>query len=150
MSEYSEKFKNPQWQKMRLKILERDNWSCQRCDDIETTLHVHHRYYIKNKEPWEYPLEALVTLCEDCHEEETRERKSIEQSLLHALRERFFVNDISDLAISFHMMECRHIPSVVASVYSWAIENKKAQDILIKMYFKYLHNKNKGTESSEE
>ena len=30
-------------------------------------LNVHHRYYVKDKLPWEYPDEALVTLCEDCH-----------------------------------------------------------------------------------
>ncbi len=30
-------------------------------------LHVHHKYYVKGKLPWEYPNEALVTLCETCH-----------------------------------------------------------------------------------
>ncbi len=31
-------------------------------------LHVHHKYYQIGKLPWEYPNEALVTLCWDCHE----------------------------------------------------------------------------------
>jgi hypothetical protein len=30
-------------------------------------LHVHHKYYVQNKNPWEYPDEALVTLCASCH-----------------------------------------------------------------------------------
>jgi len=30
-------------------------------------LNVHHNYYIRGKKPWEYPDDALVTLCEDCH-----------------------------------------------------------------------------------
>ena len=30
-------------------------------------LNVHHSYYIRGKKPWEYPDDALVTLCEDCH-----------------------------------------------------------------------------------
>ncbi len=30
-------------------------------------LHVHHKYYILEHEPWEYPDNALVTLCGDCH-----------------------------------------------------------------------------------
>lgn len=30
-------------------------------------LHVHHKYYILNKLPWEYLDEALITLCDSCH-----------------------------------------------------------------------------------
>lgn len=31
-------------------------------------LHVHHKYYQKGLLPWEYPNEALTTLCWHCHE----------------------------------------------------------------------------------
>lgn len=31
-------------------------------------LHVHHKYYRKGLLAWEYPDEALITLCWDCHE----------------------------------------------------------------------------------
>ena len=31
-------------------------------------LHVHHQYYIKGKEPWDYDDSALITLCADCHQ----------------------------------------------------------------------------------
>lgn len=30
-------------------------------------MHVHHRYYILNRLPWEYDDEALITLCNWCH-----------------------------------------------------------------------------------
>jgi 5-methylcytosine-specific restriction endonuclease McrA len=30
-------------------------------------LEVHHRYYIYNKLPWEYNLDVLISLCQDCH-----------------------------------------------------------------------------------
>ena len=33
------------------------------------TLHVHHKYYIENKNPWEYDNDALITLCSECHSE---------------------------------------------------------------------------------
>jgi len=69
--EYLAKLRDPRWQKMRLQVLERDEWVCQRCFDKKSTLHVHHRWYLRGREPWEYPLEALLTLCETCHEEET-------------------------------------------------------------------------------
>jgi len=68
---YSEKLRDPRWQKKRLEILNRDEWECRRCLDKETTLHVHHVYYEDGKEPWEYPDKALVTLCATCHESET-------------------------------------------------------------------------------
>ena len=64
-SEYLEKLKDPRWQKRRLEIFERDNWTCQNCGNSESTLHVHHRWYAGN--PWEAPDRALVTLCENCH-----------------------------------------------------------------------------------
>lgn len=63
--EYSQKLKDPRWQRKRLEIFQRDNWSCSVCGDKDTTLHVHHKKYIG--EPWECPDNYLETLCEDCH-----------------------------------------------------------------------------------
>lgn len=65
---YSELLRDPRWQKKRLEILELDAWRCRRCENKEKTLHVHHLYYIKFANPWDYTNDALVTLCEDCHE----------------------------------------------------------------------------------
>lgn len=64
---YSDKLKDPRWQKKRLEIMERDRFSCVFCHDKSSTLHVHHIAYFKNYEPWETPNGFLVTLCEDCH-----------------------------------------------------------------------------------
>lgn len=66
---YSDKLKDPRWQKMRLEIMERDGFKCRKCEAKDKTLHVHHFYYTKRAQPWEYNKEALVTLCEGCHEE---------------------------------------------------------------------------------
>ena len=30
-------------------------------------LHVHHTYYILSNKPWDYPDDALITLCSECH-----------------------------------------------------------------------------------
>lgn len=70
-STYSEKLRDPRWQKKRLEILGRDEFCCQLCFDSKSTLHVHHRFYRAGLDPWEYEANALVTLCEYCHEEET-------------------------------------------------------------------------------
>lgn len=62
---YSEKLKSPKWQKKRLEVLSRDNFTCCKCGDTETELHVHHLKY--TGEPHEAPLEDLETLCKVCH-----------------------------------------------------------------------------------
>ena len=66
---YFEKLKDPRWQKKRLEIMERDEFKCSHCGDDEKTLNVHHKFYRKGANPWDYPDDALMTLCEPCHEE---------------------------------------------------------------------------------
>jgi len=66
---YAEKLRDPRWQRLRLKIMERDGFACRRCGDTESTLHVHHGYYERGLEPWEYDQRTLHTLCENCHEQ---------------------------------------------------------------------------------
>lgn len=65
---YFEKLKDPRWQRRRLEVMERDEFHCRMCGDGESTLHVHHKRYIKGREPWEYELHELATVCEHCHE----------------------------------------------------------------------------------
>jgi len=51
----------------RLRIMHRDGASCVECGATDKTLNVHHTYYEKRKNPWDYPDDALLTLCEACH-----------------------------------------------------------------------------------
>ena len=67
MSAYSDKLKDPRWQKKRLDVLERAGWKCECCGDDKETLQVHHLIYSKG-EPWDAPDETLECLCEPCHE----------------------------------------------------------------------------------
>lgn len=66
-SDYSKKLLDPQWQKKRLEILNRDEFKCQWCGDVKSTLHVHHKKYENGLSPWEYPDESMITLCSRCH-----------------------------------------------------------------------------------
>ena len=68
MTTYWEKLKDPRWQKMRLKAMEKADFCCERCGDAEATLNVHHKEYLKGREPWEYHEKQLAVLCENCHE----------------------------------------------------------------------------------
>jgi len=64
--EYAEKLTHPKWQRRRLEIFNRDDFTCQKCGDKETTLHVHHLIYF-DCNPWDYNDGELITLCAHCH-----------------------------------------------------------------------------------
>lgn len=86
MSNYAEKLLDPRWQRRRLEILQRDNFTCQECQDTTKTLHVHHLDYEKGAEPWEYPEYYLITLCKDCHQKVEAGKKVFEEDLIKSLR----------------------------------------------------------------
>lgn len=73
MKTYAEKLRDPRWQKKRLKILERDQWTCQCCASAEINLQVHHLKYT-NGNPWDIADKYLVTLCEECHEKVSKSK----------------------------------------------------------------------------
>ncbi len=82
MSYYNELLKKPQWQKKRLEVLQRDNWSCTSCQIKTENLQVHHLIYEKGKKPWEYADHNLITLCESCHQKEHGLEKNDPLSLI--------------------------------------------------------------------
>lgn len=137
---YSERLRDPRWQKLRLKILERDNWMCLHCRSKEKTLNVHHCYYGNGKDPWDYPVESLVTLCEECHEEETSDRPSAEKSLLLSLRRKAILHRaVIDLSMSFECAEfTNHSAPIVISAIGAALTNKNVQNALVNLYSEYL------------
>lgn len=64
---YSQKLRDPRWQKKRLHILERDKWTCCSCQSTTKNLQVHHLIYRK-VDPWDYDDAHLQTLCDECHQ----------------------------------------------------------------------------------
>jgi len=78
---YSGLLKDPRWQKLRLKIMERADFACEICKDKEKTLHIHHRYYKSNFKPWDYPDESLLCLCENCHYDVQYLKKQIKNNI---------------------------------------------------------------------
>jgi 5-methylcytosine-specific restriction endonuclease McrA len=98
---------DPRWQKKRLEIMQRDAFKCTDCCDEKSTLNVHHRYYVKNREVWDYPNFALVTLCAECHSTAHVKRADDEESAISAWEDGLdtltaadpeWINHISDLA----------------------------------------------------
>ena len=71
-SSYSDLLNTEEWRNKRLKIIKRDNCRCVYCGN-RFHLHVHHKYYSAYPngvlvDPWNYPDDALITLCSYCHQ----------------------------------------------------------------------------------
>lgn len=105
---YAEKLRDPRWQKMRLKIMERDEFTCQHCGDKKKTLNVHHIKYMRGADPWEYDLKYLTTLCEICHEKEPKLLNDLTDQLIGMLRE-LPMTAITINALCLLLYECSDI-----------------------------------------
>ncbi len=79
---YRDQLRHPNWQRRRLEILDRAGFACECCQDGESTLHVHHKRYVKGRMAWEYDDSELVALCETCHEVAHAEMIELQQALL--------------------------------------------------------------------
>ena len=67
---YADLLRDPRWQRKRLEIFERDQWTCQICGATDRELQVHHLRYRRGCLPWEYGNVDLRTLCRPCHRNE--------------------------------------------------------------------------------
>ena len=110
--EYKEQLADARWLKKRNEILERDNYTCQKCG-ATSHLNVHHLSYEKNRLAWEYPNERLITLCEGCHENEHR-------IVVYPQVGRFYRFDHSDYT---NDMICYHIDSSNRLVYMFGVDD---------------------------
>jgi hypothetical protein len=109
MSTYSDKLKDPRWQKKRLEILERDNWTCQWCQDTQNTLHVHHMKY--NGDPWDADSDHLITLCYSCHESIDSGFNEAGQKLINAFKSKAFAAEhLLKLAKAVESGQLRGLP----------------------------------------
>jgi hypothetical protein len=131
---YGEKLRDPRWQKRRLEILQRDEWTCQSCLSTTDMLTVHHKYY--EGEPWDVPDGALVTLCEECHTAEAEARPAADKELMRMLHGTpFLADDIATLKNAFGLMECVHLPGVIVSMIEHVLTNPAAQVAAIERMF---------------
>lgn len=97
---YRQKLTDPRWQKKRLRIFERDSWTCVSCDREDLPLHVHHIDYTKGLNPWDYPDNNLITYCEVCHNTEHLIGTQISESLIDIIKaNKLLVKPVSELCI---------------------------------------------------
>lgn len=98
---YSEKLKHPLWQRKRLEVLQAADFACEQCGATDKPLHVHHGYYAKGLEPWDYPFGSLHCLCEDCHRS-----AQFMLSLLHAAIAYRPVSELETILAYVDAMSC--------------------------------------------
>ncbi|HEX9972276.1 MAG TPA: hypothetical protein VGD14_09415 [bacterium] len=121
---YKEKLLDPRWQKKRLEILERDNWSCQACGAKDRPLQIHHLSY-QNLEPWEIESDQLITLCDVHHKIETN--KSIDAPVGLLIKNGFLFTDMGwillKIALHFDRKEAREAREAIDNL----IKNRKVR-----------------------
>lgn len=133
---YSERLKDPRWQKKRLEVLNRDNFTCVECGDSVSTLHVHHIKYSR-RNPWEEDAINLITVCLHCHalathyeekdfkiikrEKSFRKNGDIIFFLLHTHKEEYFLYMVKMLSSG-------------ENIEMLAAFTKSDLDVLIKMF----------------
>jgi hypothetical protein len=143
---YSDKLRDPRWQKKRLEILQRDDFACQFCFETKNTLAVHHLYYWPHYEPWEYENDCYLTLCEDCHKHETEWLPKACSRLAQGFkRAGFTACGIQLIADSLDNLKLQHVNDVVATAYARALSDPKVQSRLIDEYFEQLAEKHAET-----
>lgn len=68
--EYKDQLKDHRWRAKRKEIIRRDGQKCIMCG-CHDNLNVHHVFYYKGDYmAWDCPDDLLITLCQQCHEDE--------------------------------------------------------------------------------
>jgi hypothetical protein len=132
---YSEKLKDPRWQKKRLEVMQRDAFKCVWCCDGTKTLNVHHLSY--HGDPWDTPVDQLITVCEECHQQDHEHRSSVEKELIRVLKVNGFgIDDISALIWAFQNDRQDRNPWMVAHGVSHMIKKDDMFDMICRDFFK--------------
>tara|TARA_Y100000004_G_scaffold93073_1_gene104281 strand:+ start:102 stop:839 length:738 start_codon:yes stop_codon:yes gene_type:complete len=107
MKSYKKYLKSDKWHRIRKKVIERDNYTCQCCRDKNCVLQVHHIIYngaVMNGQS----TSQLITLCEKCHEKvESIRKKYIDTNWdMHKLQiKRYFLSTLMQTNIGISLYE---------------------------------------------
>ena len=94
---YAQKRRDVRWKRRRDDLLRQRNYTCCECDQPLTTgtmdLQVHHVVYISGLDPWDYPDELLLVVCDQHHQE----RAALEQAIYVEVGKHLATRDIPEL-----------------------------------------------------
>lgn len=66
---YDSKLSSPEWQAFARRVRRERGNACEMCKRGHVVTQVHHWFYERNREPWEYRTDEVVVLCHGCHKE---------------------------------------------------------------------------------
>ncbi len=101
MTTYSEKLRDPRWQRRRLEILDRAEFACEECGVEGERLQVHHKAYRSGVEPWEYEDSELIALCGGCHSDRHEVDQILRKIIGHAEMDFVARNHLALMVLGF-------------------------------------------------
>jgi hypothetical protein len=66
-------YRSKEWKLFRKELLRLEDERCTRCflgRDDGVVLHIHHKFYVFGRKPWQYRYEDCEVLCQSCHAQE--------------------------------------------------------------------------------
>lgn len=67
-NDFFQSYQTAEWQRLKNRVLERDNYTCQICGERHGLMQVHHITYKRcSGKAYNAPMGDLITLCENCH-----------------------------------------------------------------------------------
>jgi len=69
-----EQYAHPNWQRVRIVVLNRDEFTCKYCGNEHEQLHVHHLKY-NGAYIWDTEIRFLVSVCKTCHKKQHKHMK---------------------------------------------------------------------------
>ncbi len=76
--DYDAKLKTPEWMEFRDHVLDVKGRECENCHCLAERPHIHHKGYVRGRDPWDYELSEVAVVCGECHGIIHRRRKEFE------------------------------------------------------------------------
>lgn len=74
--DFFQSYQTAEWQRVKNKVLERDNYTCKICGESHGLMQVHHISYKRcNGKAYNAQLGDMITLCENCHNHDDGDHK---------------------------------------------------------------------------
>jgi hypothetical protein len=64
---YEKMLKYPEWIERKSEVIILFKQACDLCNSTTNGIELHHKYYVSDRYPWEYPENAFMVLCKSCH-----------------------------------------------------------------------------------
>lgn len=75
-NDFFKSYQTAEWQRLKYRVLERDNYTCQICGEKSGLMQVHHITYKHcGGKAYNAPMGDLITLCEECHRHDDGDHK---------------------------------------------------------------------------